>query len=359
MSNSSLRHLLLPLTPVYRAGLALRDVCLRSGREPIRRLGWPVVSIGNLSTGGTGKTPLTVALARALSKPGIYVDVLSRGYGRHSAPPLLVDPDGTAEHYGDEPLLIARDAGVPVYVAAQRYDAGLLAEQEQANLKGHDSVGQNFSPAQNGAKSEAGALAPVKIHLLDDGFQHRQLARTLDIVLLNRYDWRDFLLPAGNLREPVDALRRAHVVAIPEEEPGLGIALRNRLGFAGPIWKLRRQMDVPPVAGPVVAFCGIARPEQFFTGLETAGLHVASRIAFRDHHSYIYHDLDCLLDAARSVKASALITTDKDRIRLGPLASSLTAFVPLQTAKLRIEIEDEPAAIDWLLARIELERTSN
>jgi tetraacyldisaccharide 4'-kinase len=355
---ASLRQLLLPFVPVYRAGLALREVCLRSGREPIRQLTWPVVSIGNLSTGGTGKTPLAIAIAQALIRRGVYVDVLSRGYGRSSAHGMRVDPAGTAEHFGDEPLLIAREARVPVYVAAERYDAGLLAEQVHSHVptalgKSAEVSGHDFSRAVESTKN-AGALAPEgnpRLHILDDGFQHRQLARSVDIVLLNRHDWGDFLLPAGNLREPVEALRRAHAIAIPAEERPLEITLRNHLSFTGPIWKLRRQMDVPPIAGPVVAFCGIARPEQFFTGLESAGLHVASRIAFRDHHRYIQHDIDCLLDAARSVKASALIATDKDLVRLGPLAASLTATLSLETAKLRIEIEDEPAAIDWLIAR--------
>lgn len=372
MNASSLRQLLLPLVPAYRAGLALREACLRSGREVIRHLPSPVVSIGNLSTGGTGKTPLTIALAQALLRRGVAVDVLSRGYGRRSALPLLVDPHGSAQQFGDEPLLIAREAGVPVYVAAERYEAGILAEREAM----HGSVGQRLGPAKTAAANDEwalapeevlkghgfsraerstkneGALAPEGIHLLDDGFQHRQLARDLDIVIVNRRDWRDFLLPAGNLREPVEALRRAHVIAIPADEPALEIAIRNKLGFTGPIWRLRRKMDVPPIAGPLVAFCGIAHPRQFFAGLESAGLQIASRIAFRDHHKYVDHDLDCLRDAARSVNAVSFITTEKDLVRLSPIALSLTAVLPLHTAKLRIEIEDQPAAIDWLVAHL-------
>src|SRR5580693_443730 len=103
-----MRPLLWPLVPVYRLGLALREFQFRSGLKPIRRLRWPVISIGNLSTGGSGKTPLTMALARALAARGLQVDVLSRGYGRRSTLPLLVDCDGTPEEFGDEPLLIAR-----------------------------------------------------------------------------------------------------------------------------------------------------------------------------------------------------------------------------------------------------------
>ena len=126
--TSAARRLLLPLVPLYRLALALREVRLGSRLEPVRRLRFPVVSIGSLSAGGSGKTPLTIALAQALTRRGLRVDVLSRGYGRRSEAALRVDPNGAAEDFGDEPLLIAREAGVPVYVAPQRYRAGLMAE---------------------------------------------------------------------------------------------------------------------------------------------------------------------------------------------------------------------------------------
>ena len=325
MSGPSLRTLLLPFTPLYRLGLAIREGSLRAGREPVRRLGWPVVSIGNLSTGGAGKTPLTIALAQALTRRGLHVDVLSRGYGRRSALPLLVNPNGTAEEFGDEPLVIAREAGVPVYVAAERREAGLIAEKAESS--------------------------PAGVHLLDDGFQHRQLYRDIDILLLNRRDWREHLLPAGNLREPRRSIFRAHVIAVPANDPEFEAQL-ERYGWTGPIWRLRRNMKVPPLAGPVIAFCGIAHSQQFFAGLESAGLHLASRVAFADHHPYIAHDIDCLLDAARSVRPAALITTEKDRARLGTLVERIPESLPVVTAKLSIEIDDEAARIDWLMERL-------
>jgi tetraacyldisaccharide 4'-kinase len=341
----SARPWLLPLVPIYRLGLALA----RLRPAPVRRLRWPVVSIGNLSTGGAGKTPLTIALAKALTARGLSVDVLSRGYGRKSRLPARVAPSGTAEEFGDEPLVIAREAGVEVYVAAQRYEAGLMAERDTTALKGHD-----FSRAES-PSMEQGALAPEgrsfpSVHLLDDGFQHLQLARDVDILLLNRRDWTDSLLPAGNLREPLKAAHRAGVIAIPADDPDFEAELRA-WGWQGTVWRLHRRMEVPPIVGPVAAFCGIARPEQFFAGLVAAGLHVASRTAFADHHRYVQHDLDCLLDAARSVRAAAFITTEKDLARLGKFATRISAILPLKTAQLRIEIEDEQAAIDWLIAR--------
>ena len=312
------RRLLLPLVPLYQLALAIREVRLGSRLEPVRRLRFPVVSIGSLSAGGSGKTPLTIALARALTRRGLHVDVLSRGYGRRSEAALRVDPNGASDEFGDEPLLIAREAEVPVYVAPQRYRAGLLAEGSESS--------------------------PTGLHLLDDGFQHRQLHRDIDILLLDGRDWNDRLLPAGNLREPLRALRRARVLGIPADDPELESRLKAN-GWQGPIWRLRRLMEVPPVEGPVVAFCGIARSEQFFAGLEAAGLHLASRIAFPDHHNYKDHDLDCIQDAVRSIGAKALVTTEKDLVRLGRLRESL----PLKVVRLRIEIENEEAALDWLV----------
>jgi tetraacyldisaccharide 4'-kinase len=319
------RPLLGPLVPVYRLGLALRDLELRSGIKKARRLQWPVLSIGSLSAGGAGKTPLTIALAKALTARSMHVDVLSRGYGRQrSAFPLLVDRGGTAEEFGDEPLVIAREAQVPVYVAAERYKAGLLAENEAAGRSG--------------------------IHVLDDGFQHRQLARDVDILLLSRNDFADQLLPAGNLREGLEAAQRAHVIAIPADETDVEAEIEFR-GWKARIWRLRRVMDVPAIDGPVVAFCGIARPAQFFEGLERAGVNLLGRTAFSDHHRYAEGDIERLVWQASAARAATMLTTEKDRARLGALGARL----PIQTVQLRIEIEDEAAAIDWLISRLRVE----
>lgn len=330
--SSSARPWLRPLVPGYRLALALREFQLRSGLKPIRRLRWPVVSIGNLSAGGSGKTPLTIALAKALTARGLRVDVLSRGYGRRSALPRPVNPSGTAEDFGDEPLLIAREAGVPVYVAAQRYPAGLLAEAERS------------------ARSSLG------LHLLDDGFQHRQLARDVDILLLSRRDLAGHLLPAGNLREALRAAERAQVIAIPADEAELEGEFKNR-GWQCVVWRLRRRMEFPPINGPAAAFCGIARPEQFFQGLASAGLRLTARTSFPDHHRYSARDLGRLAAEARKAGATALVTTEKDRIRLGALAATLPESIPLKIARLHIEIENEAAVIDWLIGRLKSSRS--
>jgi tetraacyldisaccharide 4'-kinase len=390
---SGLRRLLLPLTPLYRLGLAQRERRLASGREPIQRLQFPVISIGNLSTGGAGKTPLVIALTQALKHRGFAVDVLSRGYGRSATSAARVDPNGTAEEFGDEPLLIARQAGAPVFVARQRYDAGLLAEAEfpypaqaapappQVAAR---SVGRGFprdsAPESTGAKPTAedldravgrrfirgnsaagyvGALAPEVrsltpapaqpqvVHILDDGFQHRQLHRDIDILLLNRADWHDRLLPAGNLREALRAATRASIIAIPATEPDLESQL-HVWGWKGPIWRLNRRLEIPSINAQVLAFCGIARPEQFFAGLTQSALELTAHYAFRDHHRYTVRDLDRLANQARAAGATTLLTTEKDEVRLQGLKSPL----PIATVRLRTEIENEPAALDWIAAQL-------
>ena len=315
------RPWLAPLVPLYAAGVALRDLRLRRGWEPMRKLAYPVLSVGNLSAGGAGKTPLAIALAQLLAHRGFHIDILSRGYGRTSTQPMRVDPEGSAEPFGDEPLLMAR-AGIPVYVAPQRYDAGLLAEADaEMDAAGHHEI-------------------PIRqcraVHLLDDGFQHRQLDRDLDILLLNRDDWQDALLPAGNLREPLRAAARADVIAIPAEDPSLEADLRAS-GLTCPIWRIRRRMDVPAIDGPIAAFCGIARPAQFFAGLEAQGLQLALRRAFPDHHRYSAAELERLAREARATGATALLTTGKDTVRMGKPSQTLHG-IPLLMARLQVQI---------------------
>ena len=316
------RPLLAPLAPLYSLAVSWRELRLERGWEPVRRLARPVVSIGNLSAGGAGKTPLAIALARALAQRGVAVDVLSRGYGRSSKQATRVDPEGAATEFGDEPLLISRSTGLPVYVARQRYDAGQMAEAEEPQSA---------------------------IHLLDDGFQHRQLHRDIDIVLVSETDLDDCLLPTGNLREPLQALRRASILAIPADEDATEGRLRA-LGLTAPLWRIRRTMKIPALNCPVVAFCGIARPHQFFSGLEEAGLQLAARKAFADHHRYTMSDLLRLSEAAFAARA-LLLTTEKDATRIGSLRRQMP--VPLLAVGLISEILDQDAALDALLNRLQ------
>ncbi len=295
------RPWLLPLNPLYRAGLAVKNGLYAKRRLAVRRLARPVISVGSISAGGAGKTPAVLALAEMLKRHGYAADVLSRGYGRKSKVVAQVDPAGTAAEFGDEPLELAR-TGLSVFVGAERYEAGLLAERVSAST----------------------------VHLLDDGFQHRRLHRTFDIVLVTLADLRDHLLPAGNLREPLRNVRRADVIILREEEAEEIYAVTSKLTRAFH-WTLRRTLKVPKDA-PLkpFAFAGIARPQTFFAGLASTGQR-----AFADHHAYSLADCETLVAAARQVGADGFVTTAKDAVKLTPAHhSKLAAVGPVAVATL-------------------------
>jgi tetraacyldisaccharide 4'-kinase len=309
--------LLAPLELVYGSLVRARNA--RFDRRPVQRLGWPVVSIGNLSVGGAGKTPLVICLARLLAREGFHVDVLSRGYGRSERTVERVDAAGSVQRYGDEPLLIARSTGVPVYVGSSRCEAGLLAENERA---------------------EQG------VHLLDDGFQHRQLGRNLDIVLVHRSDLRERLLPAGRLREPLSSLLRADVIVLRQEDAELESAFRPYVRPECCFWRVRRRLALPRPLQRAVAFCGIARPDEFFQALAGVGGEVVERVRFRDHHRYTPADIERLAERGRRLGCDAFVMTSKDEVKLdAAMRSRLNAVAPLYTAELTVELEDEEAVL--------------
>jgi tetraacyldisaccharide 4'-kinase len=308
------QRLLLPLLPLYAAGLALKNRRYHGDKSPPQHLNWPVISVGNLSVGGAGKTPVVIRLVELARELSIATDVLSRGYKRSSRQTERVSPEGPATRYGDEPLLIAQQTGSPVYVSSSRYEAGRLAERE--------------------------ILGP-RLHILDDGFQHRQLARALDIVVLHATDFHELLLPAGRLREPLSALRRAHVLVLRTEDRHLEPELRRR-GLNQPIWFMHRELDPPPACKSVIAFCGIARPNEFFHSLAATGITLVARVAFPDHHIWNDADINHLLDLQRRHPVRTFLTTEKDAIRLSPSQrASLEAAATLRTAPLRVRFQDE------------------
>ncbi|MGA7523990.1 MAG: tetraacyldisaccharide 4'-kinase [Acidobacteriaceae bacterium] len=313
-------RLLAGLTPLYASAVAAKNAVYDRGWARPRRLGWPVVSIGNLSVGGSGKTPLTMRLAELLRERGVPIDVLSRGYGRRSGAIERVDPKGTAEEFGDEPLLIARSTGVPVVVGPSRYAAGVLAESS--------------TPGPG-------------LHLLDDGFQHRQLARDVDIVVLHRSDFTARLLPAGRLREGFGSLRRAQILVLREEDRDLEDMLRGR-GLRQPIWWMERQIEVPAVER-VAGFCALARPEEFFSAVRASGVQVAAMRAWRDHHFYTEADAAELIELRRQHEAEAFLTTEKDRVRLAPdVLRMLESAAPVHVARLKVRLREEAAVMEQL-----------
>jgi tetraacyldisaccharide 4'-kinase len=335
---------LAPLASIYGAGVAAKNLAYDRHWLKAKRLRWPVVSIGNLSVGGSGKTPLTLRLAELLKADGCFVDVLSRGYGRTSRATEQVNPAGEADRFGDEPLLIARRAGVPVYVGASRYEAGLMAENPTSQTR---DVGHPNSPMDR---------SPV--HLLDDGFQHRQLARHIDIVVIHRSDLGERMLPAGRLREPLSSLRRVDFLAVREEDADLEPKLRTA-GATAPIWRMRRTLTVPAElkgsAVKVIAFCGIARPDEFFSALIARGVDVELTIPFADHHRYTPEDIHRLATAAKEARAGAFLTTEKDAVKLIPtLLQQLEAVAPVRVARLEVSLRDEASVIAQLRAKLPL-----
>ncbi len=305
-----------PLTSLFGFGVRARNALYDRGIIRVRNLQGPVVSVGNLSLGGSGKTPFVLLLGGLLRERGVSFDILSRGYGRRTRGVALVDPAGTAPEFGDEPLLLARRLQVPVIVAEDRYEGGISAEKK-------------FGP---------------QLHLLDDGFQHRSLARDFEIVLVTPEDVRDRLLPSGRLREPVSSLRRADAVVL------MGGASADTLPLDGKlVWRVRRGIAPAQVPPRPVVFCGIARPQNFVAQLRTAGIDPAAEAFYRDHHAYSERDIRDLTDLRQRSRADGFITTEKDAVNLGTF---LPALHPLSVVPVRMEWTDAANGVDTILARI-------
>lgn len=310
-----------PLTGLYGAATALRNKLYDRAVLSSHRLAQPVISVGNLSVGGSGKTPFVIALGELLKARGISFDVLSRGYRRKTRGVLVVDSDGCASDFGDEPLLIARLLNVPVIVGESRYQAGQLAEQKFQS----------------------------QLHILDDGFQHRSLARDFDIVLMTDRDFDDQLLPIGRLREPLSSLQRADAIVLPL---GFSVPAEISRRFAQPgkaFWRMTRELTVPQQPASPIVFCGIARPGQFFAQVRAAGITPAAELPFRDHYAYTSRDVQALLRARANKQAVTFLTTEKDAINLGPLLAELA---PITVAALTVTLDNPAGVIDAILARI-------
>jgi tetraacyldisaccharide 4'-kinase len=331
LSGSPLLPVLQVAAMLYRKALRFaqdRSLALQAGR----RLPAIVISVGNVVSGGTGKTPLTLWLARYLHEHTWRTAILSRGYGRKSAHIARVanhacSPSQVAL-YGDEPLLLAgKLAPIPVWVGGRRWLSG------QAAIRS----------------------AHPEVLLLDDGFQHLELARDLDLVLLDAMNpfGNGALLPLGPLREPVANLARADAIILTHAKdraatrrlrcqlsawfPGKPVfACRHRLaglrcGLCGPT------MTAAVVQNqPVVAFAGIAHPEKFFRLVRDCGADPVSCLVFPDHHAYQDRDIRRLLDVTRATRSRFLMTTEKDAVRLPAEIQELVL-----TAELEIDFGED------------------
>lgn len=295
--------LLYSLSVVYGIGARLRLLLYRAGVLRTKRVPCPVISVGNITVGGTGKTPVTIFIASLLKESGKRVAVLSRGYKRGGKGIDTVS-DGrdillTPETAGDEPYLIARRLqGVPVVVGADRVGAALYAIER-------------FSP---------------DCIILDDGFQHIRLERDLNILLTDPINgFGRYLLPRGILREPVDGIRRAGLVMGRgfSGGPDRGLIEKYHLPVMEYEYRTTGLMDVTDRSAKgveslkgrkVLAFCAIANPESFFSALEGLGAEVTDRVRFPDHHGYTQSDLDAVM--GRRKGSQMMITTEKDAVKI-------------------------------------------
>lgn len=315
----------------YAAGVGIRNAGFDWGLLPIHRAGVPVVSIGNLTAGGTGKTPMVAAIADWFTSRNVRPVILSRGYR------------SLENSVNDEKLVL--DQLCP-------------------------GVAHLQSPDRVKSAQEACATHGAQVLILDDGFQHRRLARDLDIVLIDALDpWgADHLLPRGLLREPKSALRRADLIVLTRAdlcEPGRKERLVTEVRRASrsrplieasfePVGLTNASGEVTraeSIACSVAAFCGIGNPEGFRETLRGAG--IGSRLvdfrAFPDHHHYTTNDLDNLARWARSLGADALITTQKDLVKI---PQSDLAGIPLWTLTIRARITAGQGQLDGLLERL-------
>jgi tetraacyldisaccharide 4'-kinase len=298
-----------------------------------RRLGAPVISVGNLTVGGSGKTPLVAEIARILLAMGERPAILSRGYARRiQSDGVVVVSDGNrvlsdVDHSGDEPFMMARQVPqAAVLVCASRYLAGRFAE------------------------SRLGAT----VHVLDDGFQHFDLMRDVDLLIAPDAGEDIRTLPTGRFREPLDAAKDADAmmleIAAPAQDSDEALSQHaERLGVAT-TFQFTRRIAGPTPDSPAFAFAGIAKPDRFYRDLEAAGWQLAGRRSFRDHHYYSQGDIDAMTADAKQAGATTILTTEKDAVRLPREDPRITA-VPLETTI-------EPRFSEWLAGRVHRARSA-
>jgi tetraacyldisaccharide 4'-kinase len=358
MLNDKILSLLLalgrPLSPVYSSLMKVRAWAYRRGYLTTRRLPCFVISIGNLSLGGTGKTPHVLAIANWLKSRGISPAVVSRGYGGRAGHGPLVASDGKSvlvfpRDAGDEPVMMAEAlSDIPVVVGSDRYAGGKLAVERFG----------------------------VQAIVLDDGFQHMALFRDVDLVLLpaiNFFGTR-WVFPGGNLREPVSALSRATAILLTRAEglssadqeigrrelqtmvPGRPVFLSEMR--ATRFLSMEGEVATPDaLAGePLFAVCALAGPEFFFAILENLKADLKGRVAFPDHYSYKRDDLSKLMAQAGKQGVKALVTTHKDRVKIEPIWRELAVNgeEPLPIWVLEIEARPEEGLWNMLEASLNI-----
>jgi tetraacyldisaccharide 4'-kinase len=329
--NRAATFALTPLSVVYGLGVRVRNGLYRRGIFRADDVGAPVISVGNLTTGGTGKTPLVELLAAEMAANRRRVCVLTRGYGRNSAGRLVVSDNkgvlSDVNEAGDEPFLLAE------------------------NLRGRAAVicDKNRVAAARWAIENLGS----EVFILDDAFQHQQIKRAVNLLVIDATNpfGNRWLFPAGILREPITEAMRADCFVITRanesvEQEQLRAAIKGLAG-AAPIFtsniklaavrSLDGKRSVQDLTDrKVAAFCGIGNPHSFFSLLRREGLDVTFSREFRDHYSYTQTDVDRLARDASAHGAQALVTTTKDAVKLGSLRFEMPCYV----VDISIQIEE-------------------
>lgn len=325
-----------PLSTLYGAVTRGRLALYRRGTFRTTKLERPVISVGNITAGGTGKTPLVEWVAKTVANTGKKVCILTRGYGRENPQQQVAVSDGstvlaTPAESGDEPYLLANN---------------LLAK----NLIGSVAV------ISNADRVSAGRYAIENFNtdcfVLDDGFQHLRLARDLNIVTIDATNpWGGGkLLPHGRLREPLSGLIRADCVVLTRCDQVESVeTIRTQITdfIGGPTFvSSMRAVNTLVTTGPVAAFCAVGNPGSVFAQLRKHGYELAIEKAFTDHHSYTQKDVDELVAAATRAGAKGLVTTAKDAVKLRALSFSL----PWHVFEIEIEIKNENELADLIKA---------
>jgi tetraacyldisaccharide 4'-kinase len=324
---------------MYGAAAAWRRRWYGADATRRRRLAQPVVSVGNLRVGGSGKTPIAEYIARLLRAEGHRPAILTRGYARRVVSDgVTVVSDGTTvlatlDTAGDEPIMLARALpGVGVFVGADRYLSGCLAERRFG----------------------------ATVHILDDGFQHLELMRDVDLLLAAEEDLSDRPLPGGRLRERLEAATVADAVLVTAgydtAADRIGRALgvptvfrvTRTIGAPREITGARESVVVPP-GSRVFVVTGIARPDRFIADVVGAGWEIAGMLLFRDHHRFDGRDIKRIAAAAKASASAIVLTTEKDAVRLA--ACDLRAM-PIASVPLSVGVEPVERFRSWLLERV-------
>ena len=340
----------LPLSPIYTGLMKLRNYGYDKGFFKSNELNCPVISIGNVVMGGTGKTPHVIATASFLKKLGKKPAIISRGYGGTHKDGTLIVHDGSnllvsADIAGDEPVMMAETLGnVPVLVNKNRYKAGVKA------LKNFD----------------------VDIILLDDGFQHRALKRDIDIVLLNTKApfGNGRVFPGGELREDLSSIKRADMLILTKAN-GLKDDEKNQLKamllkrwpekpvffsenrFTSLLGLDNKKINITSLKNAkVYGFCGIAQPETFFQALKQMGANILGQKVFSDHHKYSVNDILNLLEQSRKLGCDFVVTTQKDGVKIRDMNLDLK---DMEIFQLNMEAVVEPEFFSDLKQKLYLD----